>query len=201
MKFDSFTYWYPERPVLVPPASSLIDKLSDHPTWIAQPKYNGNRLQLHFLNGEWQFWNRHKARLNFKPDAELKQGLDLLASRLQGYWLMDGELRDRKVKGIRSQIVLWDVFLMNGLMLNNSTYLQRRQILSGVMAGMDGPPLELIKQFKTDFRGVFSDLIQDPEIEGIVMKNLDGKLNLSRTSGQDSAWMLKVRRPNGSYRF
>jgi ATP-dependent DNA ligase len=201
MKFDTFTYFFPERPVLVPPASPLIDKLSDDTRFIAQPKYNGNRLQLHFLNGEWQFWNRHGKRLNFIPDLELQKALNILSCRLQGYWLFDGELRDKKVKGIRSQVVLWDVFLMNGLMLNNSTYQERRQILSGVMVGLDGRPLELIKQFKTDFRAVFSDLIKDPEIEGIVMKNLDGKLNLSRTSGQDSAWMLKARKPNNSYRF
>jgi len=43
--------------------------------------------------------------------------------------------------------------------------------------------------------------IRNQEIEGMVMKNLDGMLNLSRTRGQDSSWMFKVRRSSNSYRF
>ena len=39
------------------------------------------------------------------------------------------------------------------------------------------------------------------EIEGLVLKNTRGVLNLGRNSAMDSNWMVKVRKPNGSYRF
>lgn len=200
MKFDTFTYWYPERPVLVPPASPLIDKLSEDPRWIAQPKLNERRLILHFINEEWQFWNRHNKRFDFKPDKELKENLAELASWLKGYWCFDGGLRHNKVTGIKSKVILWDVFLMNGEMLNNRPYWERGEILQTAIH-FDLQSIRLIQQYPDHFRSVFSDIIKDPEIEGIVMKNLDGKLNLSRTSGQDSAWMMKCRKPNNSYRF
>jgi len=46
-----------------------------------------------------------------------------------------------------------------------------------------------------------NDAIQDAEIEGLVMKNTRGVLNLGRNSAVDSNWMWKARKPNGSYRF
>ena len=44
------------------------------------------------------------------------------------------------------------------------------------------------------------EVIKDPEIEGLVMKKTNGLFKISRTSGLDSRWMYKVRRPNKNYR-
>jgi hypothetical protein len=59
----------------------------------------------------------------------------------------------------------------------------------------------LIKQYHTNFESVYDKVISDDEIEGLVLKNLHGMLNISRTAGQDSNWMYKCRKPSGRYAF
>ena len=66
--------------------------------------------------------------------------------------------------------------------------------------------VKCIEQFKDNFKQAYDDCISgkygDPkEFEGLVIKNVNGMLNLSRTSGQNSNWMYKVRKQSGSYRY
>jgi ATP-dependent DNA ligase len=67
MKLDRFTYFYPERPRLLHIEQPLFESLSQDPNWVAEPKYNGSRLQLHYLDGAWQFWNRHGQPMDYRP--------------------------------------------------------------------------------------------------------------------------------------
>ena len=199
MRIDSFLYLYPEKPVLVPPRTILIDRLSEDPRFIAEKKYNGSRLLLHFIDNDWRFFNRHGKEFRFVPDMDLGIALAKLALKLHGYWLFDGELRNNKVPGVKQKMILWDVFIMENILLQGPFWHRRRHLEA--LLETEAEPLGVTKQYPDQFRGVFSDVIQDKEIEGLVMKNLDGTLNLSRTSNQDSAWQFKIRRPNNSYRY
>jgi ATP-dependent DNA ligase len=200
MTFSEFIYFYPEKPILISKDQDLFKKLSDSPDWVAERKYNGSRLELHYLNGKFLWWNRHNQKFSFTPDKEL---LDILhALPLKGYCVFDGELRNNKVTGIKQKIMLFDTLLWNGELLTTMPFSERRKILSD-MVPVDGDPVGIPYQFQTNFDSAFTEVSQDKEIEGLVMKKLSGKIGVSRKSNQDSKWMYKVRRAHegGNYKF
>jgi len=140
--------------------------------------------------------------MNYTPSQEVQEALDGL--RLAGYWLFDGELRHNKVKGVRHRVVLYDVFIADGSLLLGAPFRDRRgllEVLFHYCGPDDGFALDLAPQYDTGFREVFTRVIQDEELEGLVIKNLAGKLNLGRNRAVDSAWMWKVRKPSGRYNF
>ena len=199
MKFDTFTYFYPEKPILIDKNQALFQTFSKSPDWVAERKYNGNRLELHYFEGKFQFWNRHGAKFaRFEAGKEL---LDILNKMpLKGYCIFDGELRNNKVIGIKQKIMLFDVFMWDGELLNTTPFKNRRQMLAD-MIPIDGDPVGIPYQFTTDFPKIFEAVIKDAEIEGLVMKKLDGVLGVSRKANNDSRWMYKVRRPGTTYQF
>lgn len=202
-KISEFRYFYPEKPRLMHVGQELFDKLSRDPDWLAEPKINGKRLQLHHLpDGRFLFYNRHGEPMRHSPGPKLAE--DLRRLDLKGYWLFDGELRDGKVKGVRDKVALWDVFMADGEVLVDKTYEERRGILETLFhyCGPDsGENLDLIQQFGGDFRRRFDAYKDDPEVEGLVLKNKNGKLALGRTGAYQSGWMWKVRKASGIARF
>ena len=198
MKTNTFTYYFPEKPTLISKDQPLTAELSANPDCVAERKYNGIRLQLHYLNGKFQFWGRHKDLLKFTPDAELLAALKALP--LEGYCLFDGELRNNKTKGVRQKIMLFDVFIWKGEILTGIPFGERRKIIES-LAPVDGEPIGCPFHFRGDFIDAFSKVITDDEIEGLVIKNLKGQFKISRTSPVDSAWMWKVRKPSKKYKI
>jgi ATP-dependent DNA ligase len=199
---NEFKYFYPERAALIHKDQPLFETLSKDPKWIAEPKFNGCRLQLHHLaDNTWEFWNRHGQKMSYNPSSELLKDLNELG--LKGYWLLDGELRNNKVAGIKDRVVLYDVFVVDGHILNTQTFQERREILETLFhyCGPYDEILDLTVQFNTDFTKEFERYGDDKEIEGLVLKNLNGKLNLGRTSSPKSIWQFKVRKATNSVRF
>ncbi|MDI6854035.1 MAG: hypothetical protein QME75_10600 [Deltaproteobacteria bacterium] len=207
MRIDDFTYFYPERPRLLHIEQPLFERLSRDPDWVAEPKYNGSRLQLHHLDGAWFFWNRHQQLMDYRPSREIIDALDGLD--LKGYWLFDGELRHHKTRGISHKIVLYDVFIREGELLLNAPFQDRRNLLAYVLrphllaygGEPDAPALGMPCQYYDGWRRVFAEVTRNEEIEGLVLKNRRGRLNLGRTKAAESSWMWKVRRPSGRYQF
>jgi ATP-dependent DNA ligase len=196
-------YFYPEKPKLISINQPLFQKLSDDPGWVAEPKYNGSRLVLMIDGDKIEFWNRHGQQFGYKPDKNLRESLQEFASHTTGFCMFDGELRHNKVKGISHKIVLWDTFVWDGEILQSEYLLRQTNLINTCLCLTIGQAkhLSLCSQHMESFRDLFNQWTKDPEIEGLVIKNLNGKLNLSRTAGQPSNWMFKVRRPNNSYRF
>jgi hypothetical protein len=213
MKIDQFTYFYPEAPRLMSIKSPVFQKLSDDPQWVAEKKYNENRLELHVnatvtmesnpkrtYQKDYMFWNRHKELFGYSPSKELSDAL--AAVPWKGYCLLDGGLRNNKTVGIKNKIVFYDVFIWNGELLIGKPFLSRRKILEDLFPiHRNGEILAIPEWFDTDFGKVFNEVTKDPEIEGLVMKDINGKLNLGRNRANDSAWMMKVRKGSGRYRF
>jgi len=212
MKITEFTYFFPDRARLLRADQPLFDQLATHPDWIAQKKYNGSRLQLHYYQGEFQFWNRHGQKMAYKPSKEVLEALHAL--ELHDYWLFDGELRHNKVIGIRHKIVLWDVFIAGNELLNKVPYGSRFTILLSKFGheafNLDWfdtehvvSPVQVFKNSEglydahvvttCDFKTLFNSL-DDKEIEGLVLKNRTGCLLLGRTKAQESPWTFKVRK-------
>ena len=195
MRINSFLYFYPEKPRLIHIDQPLFEELSNKPEWVAEKKYNEKRLQLHCLDGDFQFWNRHEALLNYTPTPQIISKLPP-----KGYYLFDGGLRDRKAIGVRDKVLIFDVFVWNGQLQLGKTFRERRALLE-TMFEIEGDPVGLPFQFHLGFKQIFDNVIKDDEIEGLVLKNVKGTLDLGRTRGQDSKWMIKVRKPSGRYQF
>lgn len=196
--FINFIYFYPEKPFLINIEQSLFNKINNSPDWIAEKKYNGIRLQLHFFNNKFQFWNRHGEIIRYTPTKELQDSLNKL--NLTGNWVFDGELRHNKTKNIQNKIIIFDVFLANNDLLINMPFFERRKILEKLFV-VEKEPLGLIKQYKEDFLHLFKSVSKEKEIEGLVLKNINGILNLGRKNGLDSIWMYKIRKPSKNIKF
>jgi ATP-dependent DNA ligase len=195
MEITQFKYWWPEAPRLIHP--DQLDRFNSR-EWVAEPKLNGIRLQLHLLNGTVQFWGRHGEPLKYTPSVGILAALELLD--LPGYWLFDGELRHNKAVGVRHKIAFFDVFIAESQLLIRETFAERRKLLEKLFQ-VDAEPLGLPRQYPFGFPELFEKLTRDDEVEGLVIKNRQGRLNLGRTRAEQSAWMVKVRKPSGRYRF
>jgi len=195
-----FKYFYPEKPRLVNIKQPLFQTMSDSKLWVAERKYNGTRLQLHCLNGQFHFWNRHESQLDYRPDPETRKALAALPLPA-GYCLFDGELRHNKTVGVYHKIMLYDVFIWKNELLVDKPFWYRRNLLKSMLV-CGGEPVGTPEQFPNDFHAAFDKVTAEgDEIEGLVMKNMNGMLQLGRTAGIDSKWMYKVRKPSGRYRF
>ena len=201
MRLRRFKYFYPEKPVLVHREQELVHKMSENPDYVGEIKFNGQRLVLHVIDGEPQFWGRHGDILTYKPSESV---LSAIKEKIpcEGYYIFDGELRHNKVPGVRDKIVLWDVFAWAGR-TTRSSYAVRREFLKSLNLDTDmDSTLILIEQCECNFKETFDRLItESDEFEGIVMKNLKGVLNLGRTGAKNSDWMFKIRRTTGRHRY
>lgn len=197
-------YFYPEKPILVnitqQDGANLINVISNSGNYIAEKKYNGSRLELFYTNGRFEFWNRHGEKLKYRPSDNVVRELRIFGEKLEGDCIFDGELRHNKVEDIRDKIVLYDIFVWDGIILTSIPFAKRRKLLEKILP-VESEPLGITRQYTSDFKNKFSEFILEPEIEGIVIKKLSGTLNLSRTRNQDSRWMYKVRRSHKNYRF
>ena len=158
-----------------------------------------------------EFWDRHGKKLDFNSNPLYKEGRERIKKILVklfgkiGYFLFDGELRHNKVTGIQCKLILWDCFIYAHNLLNKRPYWSRHAEVD-IMMDLDNTIVKSIEQFKDNFRQAYEDCISgkygDPkEFEGLVLKNLNGMLNLGRNDGINSNWMYKVRKPSGSYKF
>jgi ATP-dependent DNA ligase len=212
MKIKKFKYFYPEKPVLMQIGQDEFTEMSNSPKWIAEPKYNGSRCIVHLLDGKVEFWDRHNKKLDFDSNPLYAAGRDEIKEIFintfgkTGYFVFDGELRHNKVRGIQCKLVIWDCFIWDHELLNKKPYWARRAMIEEKMKADTNDPVTLIRQWKHHFKTVYDEYVSgkwgDPdEFEGVVMKNLNGKLNLSRTSGCPSNWMYKVRKQTGRHRY
>jgi ATP-dependent DNA ligase len=201
MRIENFTYFFPEKPRLMSINSPLFEIMSKSNDWVAEKKWNGNRLQLHVLPGrEFQFWNRHGEKLNYTPSEEVEDVLNCFPWP-KGYCLLDGELRHNKVVGVKHLIVLYDVFIWDRKLLTGLTFRERRREYLENIIGYGYSSISVPEWYYHGFGYAFNEVIDDPEIEGLVIKNLNGKLSLGRASASSSLWMWKVRKESGRYRF
>ena len=201
MRLTKFKYFYPEKPRLLQYKQPLFQQFSKDPNWVAERKYNGTRLELHFIQGEFKFWGRHGSPLRYTPSPDLLEELKKLPLS-KSYYSFDAELCDKKVKGVRDRVVFYDLHIYKGELLTTKPFWYRRELLETLFKRVGkAKNISLIEQFSGRFKPLFNRVIKNEAIEGLVLKNKQGMLNLGRTSAIESQWMYKVRKPSGRYHF
>jgi ATP-dependent DNA ligase len=222
---DMKTY-YPPKPLLISTDQPLFAKLEQRADVVAEPKYNGTRLILKRIvddaihTGVWlkpyyEFWNRDGEILKYQPSTELLKQLDMI--KWEGDCVLDGELLHFKTKKIKHCVIIFDVYLWNGLQTLNWAFEDRRKLLEDKILIPDDCIANPINGFfknntvrlapqvlggrKDHFRYFYEILIKFEEIEGLVMKSLTAKVVLGRRESPTVAYMWKVRKPGPTYRF
>ena len=187
MILKKFTYFYPEKPQLILIESNAFEEMSNHPDYIAQPKFNEQRCELHLIDGVGHFWDRHGKELTYNSNPAYAEGKNEIVRILvekfgdKGYFQFDAGLRHNKVHGVNHKLVIYDIFIYKNEILNKLIYNERREILEGYFGKNfiydEDKTVHLINEYRDNFKKVYDDYINSSEeFEGIVIKNLNGKL-------------------------
>jgi ATP-dependent DNA ligase len=200
-------YWYPCRPYLIEPTNPKVAEFSADPNWTAEKKFNGDRLVLQKHNDPtpWKqfdnftFASRHKDYL--KRYVPLPSVMDELKSlNLPNNTQLDGELMHFKTKHIKHRIILYDIYVLDGQQMTGVLD-ERRDILAGLLKGKSLQHIEQAQVYPDNFTKLYTEVIQSPEIEGLVMKDRRGKIMWNTVASNDVGWSFKIRKPNPNYKF
>jgi len=220
-------YIYPPRASEAIPIKDAISLYSQF-GWKAQLKYNDSRCQIKILpNGSIELWNRHAEKFrSYKVSSELQKQLQKLKSKLpEGLSILDGGLLDQKHKAIKNTIAIWDILVLSGEHLVGTTYKHRYDIVHDLCSEKDYTYGEICfgKRITddifvpenldcSDWEDMWKDLNKlnepfvntgeaGPLIEGLVFKDLSGKLEFGFKEKNNSSWMTRSRVRTGRHAF
>ena len=205
-------FYYPNRPTLVPPDPTdplnpkpdYINSLESSGRYVGEFKWNGDNTEIH--TDDLSFWNRQGERLCYTPHPDMLKEL----KRFPKGSILNGELMHRHTKQVKDLLILHCVMAWNGPLLLKKTWGYSRHILEQLpwLPRTEGTQLAYgchVLLAQTHDHG-FWDLFQqarscDDSIEGIVLKNPSGIIQLSATPIKDVSWMVKIRKPSKKYPF
>jgi ATP-dependent DNA ligase len=200
-------YYYPNRPILLSPNSPEVEIKSQDPNWTAEIKYNGDRLCLHYsddLQGasacshkSFTFYGRLNNILKYQPSKELLD--QLLSLNLPKETQLDGELMHKHTTDIKHKIFFYDIYVLKGKDVREDLK-TRREILHDLIKSKL-PNIEITEVFPTNFRQKFEEVTKIHENEGLVMKDIRGKIQFTTNKSYDVNWQLKIRKPTKNYAF
>lgn len=212
LKLDRPILLYPPRPGgAINPAT-----LNRYSGYFAQYKYNDIRTLVYFYpDSHIELLNRHK-----QPHAIYSLTESMLASlrslRLAAgsFHVLDGGLMHKKTP-LRDRIILWDVLVYDSQYLVQTTFRERYELLKKIC----GDPKEYESQtghhialkiaerlwlapvFTTNLPSRYESLLHLDEIEGLVLKDPNGKLEPAIRPDNNLGWQIRVRKPHANYAF
>lgn len=219
-------YIYPPRPSTSVPRTET--DFFKNLGWIAQYKYNGSRCLIKHLPGSnIQLWNRHGERFRtyHAPDwlqEEIRQAIYKLGLSPDNYHVFDGELLDQKHSEIKDTIVIWDILVMDGEHLLDSTYMLRHDSLCKALSKEErwfykswdfGFRLSDHVLLPQSYAGSDWDYLWDvvskvnapfpdrPLLEGLMLKDPLGTLERGFREKNNGTWMVRSRVQTGRHNF
>jgi hypothetical protein len=210
MKYNQFSYLYPPRPdAAIPPA---MLNLYEARGFVAQTKKNGtSNVMAVSPDRKITAMTRHKTDHKlWSPDAITQHAfLDLHG----GWYVFVAELLHSKVPGLRHTNYINDILVADGEHLTGTTFAERQALLaelfpnavehiSGGYKVIDSNTW-LAENFHSGFSALFETMTsrQQPEDEGLVLKNPNTKLAFCTTASSNSAWQVKCRKPTRNFSF
>lgn len=174
--------------------------------WLVQRKFNGDRIVIHVKNEKVQFWNRHQKLLAVSANIS-KQILSLNLDKKLEYWL-DGEYL---WKNGNNKIILFDV-LQAGRYLFGVSQIDRLQILDNLVKSQKfdkhtpyaiqiSENIYRAENFLRDFSARYLDYLNLDEIEGLVLRKINSKLDNYGANEYTVPWIIRCRKPTRNYSF
>lgn len=212
MKYESYRYLWPPRPVIkiAPTDLGVIEGMG----WWGQAKMNGTCCTLYVppksMDERSFAMGRHGPgnRLDWQPGSAWMTFADTLKG---GWHVFVGELLHSKGVGVRDTVVLFDLLVAEGEYLVGMSYADRFAKLTELLNNFAEPWLEathreyndgvwLIENRARAFREWF-DAPAHPMVEGLVFKQKNAGLRLCARANSNAAWQVKCRRPKANVSF
>jgi ATP-dependent DNA ligase len=190
-------YYYPNKPILIHPNSSIVLEKSLDSNWWAEIKKNGTRLCLRKDKNNYTFWNRHKEILDYQPTLELIEELNSI--KIPDGTQIDAELMHQKTKHIKHFIYIYDIYWYKGEQVLEPLSIRRKMLEDLFYSSYKN--FELTKNYSGDFLNLFNKVIVQEENEGLVLKNKNGIIKWDLKKCPEVSWQLKIRKTSKSYQF
>lgn len=209
MKFNDYRYLYPPRPDNAIP-SHMMTMYEDR-GFVAQVKKNGTcnviavspSKTIHAMNRHFE---SHKLWSPTVVSSAPFQNLPV-----KGWCVFVAELMHSKVtSGRRDTNYINDVLVYDGDYLVGTTYAERIDMLKDMFSPQItdedyceykiGDNASIAKCFSGKFNELF-DSLDNPEDEGLVLKNPKASLAMCSKAASNSGWMVKCRRPHKNFTF
>lgn len=220
-------FFYPPRASDAIPRSEshIYNKLG----WVGQFKFNDTHIVLCFENSEISWISdRHgkKPSFDFRNFNFSKLGKKLVDINGPGHYILDGGLLHQKHSAIKNTIVIWDILMKADKHLVSTTYGERYDWLSKLKTGDSyihtatnggkstnyylgfniGDDLFMPNNFNSwtimwDVIESINECYEQPLIEGIVFKDLEGKLKPGFRERNNSGWLGRSRVATGRHAF
>jgi len=207
--YDSFRYMYPPRPETktTPDSIPTYEKMG----FYGQPKLNGSCVMLYTNGIEVKFMGRHAD--TFARQLISKEEL-LKLHRGSGWMCLCGEFlnkskKDGSNKTFDAKFVIFDVIILNGHYLLNTTFEERLGILDSLYALMPHDKwidkvneyTYRVKTFKNNLKAVYDEIVKIDMYEGLVCKKASGLLQDGLRSNNNTAWQIKMRKSTKNYNY
>ncbi len=208
MKYSSYRYLFPPRPDTALPASQLGG--FDDGKRAAQVKMNGTNNMI-FLSPDKTLKMMTRHNTEHKAWVPKYDRLTTLTNIVgDGWFVFVSELMHSKTTHIKDTIYIHDILVNDGEYLVGYSQAQRQEILQSLfdIGGCEetishyviDDNIWLAKEYYSGFSDLFNNLDQ-PEYEGLVLKNRDDELGLCGTEKGNNRGLLKFRKAHKNYAF
>lgn len=220
MNYNDFKFLYPPR-AEVKTRPSLVN-VYDTEEYVGQPKYNGSCCNVFLHKSMVEITNRHGEK-----KTRVANTIDFESIITDDTWtVLSGELMDKSKKGEDGLpiigFIIWDILVYKSEYLVGATLQDRLSLLEMLWPChrmvISGDKLVTYKHlchtgingiYKTPtyiggnnyFPKLYNELIQTDAYEGLVIKKLNGKLELGFNEKNNSGWQLKARKPTKNAKF
>lgn len=208
MNYDKFSFFLPPRPEHKITPSLMLSK-SFQKDWVAQAKMNGTYNFIGIAPDKSMHCLKRDGtpHLQWAPGPENVKAFANLPG--DGWYVFMAELLNDKTPHIKNINYIHDVIVDCGELLVGSTYLERHIRLRSLFESTKHPDydhyeviddntwLATIYKNSADFGSVYARLIQQPEIEGFVLKQTTQQLSMVDMC----RGMVKIRKPTKNYGF
>jgi ATP-dependent DNA ligase len=217
MKYDSYYYIYPPRPLQTTKYTEL--NKYDNGDFIAQPKYNGTCCNVFISENEIRVMNRHKGEI-----VSNYSHIDFKSlHRGKGWIVLSGEFLNKNKTGedgkpFNLKFVIWDILVFNNKYLLGVTLEERMLLLEKLYPcakmtigtnlrcynHLCFTPVENVfksPSYLSRFIELFEDLVKTDLYEGLVLKRKKSTLSVGLVEKNNNDWQIKCRKPTKNYAF
>jgi len=229
IKYNFFRYIYPPRPENAVDQTTLLDY--DNGEYLAQPKLNGDCVEIYTNGVEAKVFNRHKkefTKLTRGKDHFLRLHRETLGKgKGKNKWIvlvgefMDKGKRNEYGENFNGNFVIFDMIVYDSVQLVGTTFLERVEMLDRIFGKDDLLVLDddkgvrkhkflyttavdgifRVKTFRDCFGALWNDLVLIDMYEGLVLKRASAKLENGISERNNTTGQIKIRKATKNYNF